>query len=111
MPGPRRSDRFHRVVAGLASVGLAALAAVLACPAPAPADARLEPATWSARAPAGGGSRPMRDTLLRGDSSALRAARVAAGSDIYRTRRNEPLRVILSPAFIPNRAAVQSFVD
>ena len=111
MPGPRRIDRFRRVVARLASVGLAAIAAVLAGPAPAPAQARLKPATWSARAPAGGGSRPMRDVLLRGDSAALRPARVAAGSDIYRTRRNEPLRVILSPAFIPNRAAVQSFVD
>jgi hypothetical protein len=52
----------------------------------------------------------MRDTLLRTDSVALRPARAAA-ANVYRTRRNEPLRVILSPAFIPNRAAVQSFVD
>jgi len=51
----------------------------------------------------------MRDTLLRADSVALRDAGVAA--NVYRTPRNEPLRVILSPAFIANRAAVQSFVD
>jgi hypothetical protein len=53
----------------------------------------------------------MRDTLLGGGTVALRTAGAAAAGNVYRTRRNEPLRVILSPAFIPNRAAVQSFVD
>jgi hypothetical protein len=110
MPRWRSTDRLRRDAARLAPVGLAAVAAVLAAPAGARAAAR-EPAMWSVRAPAGGGARPLHDVLLRSDSLALRGGRAAAGSDVYRTRRNEPLRVILSPAFVPNRAAVQSFVD
>src|SRR5215217_2040791 len=101
-------ERWRRAAVRRASVGWLAVAATVTAPSPAVA-ARHELALWSARAPAGGAAEPMRDTLLRADSVALRDAGVAA--NVYRTPRNEPLRVILSPAFIANRAAVQSFVD
>src|SRR5919199_4284033 len=108
MPASRLAHRRRTAVVRLAPPALLAIAAAAAGPSPALA-ARHQLARWSARAPAGTATRPMRDTLLATDSTALRAT-VAAGN-VYRTRRNEPLRVILSPAFIPNRAAVQSFVD
>jgi hypothetical protein len=106
MPRPavvrRRSPGSWLARAALVAVALGAVSPTGA------SAARARLAMWSDRVPAGRIGRPMRDTLLRGDSMALRAS---AASDVYRTPGNEPIRVMLSRAFIPNRAAVQSFVN